>query len=185
MARTFGKGKTLARASLWQGSVGDFGEERVQLPDGREMTLAILKHPGAAAVVPFLNEREIVLLRQYRHAAGETLWEVPAGKLDDGEDPRLCAARELTEETGYVAGKVERVGSIYTTPGFTDEVIHLFVAYDLREGSSALEADEVIETSSMPLSEALELIDRGEIRDAKTICALFQAARAHPVDPQS
>lgn len=183
MAKTFDKAETLKRTTLWRGNVGEFGEEHVRLSDGHEMTLAILKHPGAAAVVPFLNEREIVLLRQYRHAPRETLWEIPAGKLDDEEDPEACAARELTEETGYVAARLRRIGSILTTPGFTDEVIHLFSAHDLSAGKRALEADEVIETATMPLSDALRLIDTGEIRDAKTVCALFHAARRQAAEP--
>lgn len=177
--RDFGTGRTVDRTSLWRGSVGDFGQERVVLPDGHEMTLAILKHPGAAAVLPFVSDSEIVLLRQYRHAALETLWEVPAGKLDPGETPLDCAARELTEETGYRAGRIEPLGSILTTPGFTDEVIHLFAARDLSKGASNTDEDEVLETVVLDFEEALQLVDQGQIRDGKTICTLLKAARRY------
>jgi len=179
-------GRLIERRVLWRGSVGAFGLETVQLPargradahaGGRRVELAILRHPGAAAVVPFLDRERIVLLRQYRHAAGGTIWEVPAGKLDGDEDPALCAARELQEETGYRAGRIEPTGAILTTPGFTDEKIWLFSAFDLAPGESAHEDHEVIRTEVVPLARALDMIEQGEIADGKTIAALFLAAR--------
>jgi len=172
-----GGGRLIERRVLWQGSVGSFGLDTVVLPTGRRAELAILRHPGAAAVVPFLDRERVVLLRQFRHAAGGTIWEVPAGKLDGGEDPAVCAARELQEETGYRAGRIERTGSIFTTPGFTDERIHLFCAFELEPGETAHEPHEVIQSEVVPLTQALEMIERGEISDAKTIAALFLAAR--------
>jgi ADP-ribose pyrophosphatase len=171
--------RLVARRVLWEGSVGSFGLDTVVLPGGQRTELAILHHPGAAAVVPFLDHDRVVLLRQFRHAAGGTLWEVPAGKLDGGEDPAVCAARELAEETGYRAGRLERTGAIFTTPGFTDERIHLFCAYDLSPGATAHEHHEVIHTEVGPFARALEMIDAGEITDGKTIAALFLAARRH------
>jgi ADP-ribose pyrophosphatase len=104
---------------------------------------------------------------------------VPAGKLDAGEDPARCAARELAEETGYRARRLERTGMIFTTPGFTDERIHLFCAFELSPGASAHEHNEVIRTEVVPLAQALEMIDSGEISDGKTIAALFLAARRY------
>jgi ADP-ribose pyrophosphatase len=172
-------GRLISRRVLWEGSVGSFGLDTVVLPGGQRAELAILHHPGAAAVVPFLDRERIVLLRQFRHAAGGTIWEVPAGKLDAGEDPVVCAERELAEETGYRAGRLERTGSIFTTPGFTDERIHLFCAYDLTPGATAHEHHEVIETEVVALARALDMIDAGEITDGKTIAALFFAARRH------
>ena len=172
-------GRLIARRVLWEGSVGSFGLDTIVLPGGQRAELAILHHPGAAAVVPFLDRERIVLLRQFRHAAGGTIWEVPAGKLDAGEDPASCAERELAEETGYRAGRLERTGEILTTPGFTDERIHLFCAYDLSAGATAHEHHEVIRTEVLPFARALELIDAGEITDGKTIAALFFAARRH------
>jgi len=171
------RAKLVERRVIWEGNVGSFGLDTVVLPSGKSATLALFKHPGAAAVVPFLDEENVVLLRQFRHAAGGEIWEVPAGKLDRGEDPRLCAARELEEETGYRAGRVVQTGSILTTPGFTDERIHLFCAYDLVEGTAAPEAHEVLRSEIVPLAHALAMIESGEICDGKTIAALFLAAR--------
>jgi ADP-ribose pyrophosphatase len=155
----------------------EVSRERVTLPNGRELWLDIVHHPGAAAVVPFTGEGEVALIRQYRHAAGGAILEVPAGKLDAGEAPELCAARELAEEAGYRAGRLVALGRIWTTPGFTDEVIHLFAAFDLTRTATRPEDDEVIEVMRVPLEEALDLIWRGELRDAKSALALIQAAR--------
>ena len=154
----------------------DVSRERVRLPGGRETELDIVRHPGAAAVVPFLDEDHVLLIRQYRHAAGGTILEVPAGKLDPGETPEVCAARELEEEAGRRAGRLEKLGWIFTTPGFTDEVIHLFAAYELATVPTRHEPDEVIELVPMPFVEALELVWRGELTDAKSALALVHAA---------
>ena len=151
--------------------------ERVTLPNGREMLIDIVHHPGAAAVVPFTGRDEVALIRQYRHAAGGSILEVPAGKLDAGEAPERCAARELAEEAGYRAGRIAALGSIWTTPGFTDEVIHLFAAFDLERCSSRPEDDEVIEVIRVPFERALDMVWRGELRDAKSALALIYAAR--------
>ncbi|HXZ85375.1 MAG TPA: NUDIX hydrolase [Myxococcota bacterium] len=171
------RGRLVERRVLWEGNVGSFGLDTVDLPSGERATLALFRHPGAAAVVPFLDRERIVLLRQFRHAAGGVIWEVPAGKLDRGEDPLACAARELEEETGYRAGRIERTGSILTTPGFTDERIHLFCAYELAPGHAKPEAHEVLHAEIVPLERALAMVESGEICDGKTIAALFLAAR--------
>lgn len=151
--------------------------EEVVLPNGNRVELEIISHPGAAAVVPFLSDDRILLLRQYRHAAGGYIWEIPAGKLDPGEEPRACAERELAEETGYRARRIEQTGVILTTPGFTDERIYLFSAFDLEPGVTAHEVSEVIELHEVPFEEALAMVDRGEIIDGKTLAALFHACR--------
>jgi len=150
--------------------------ERVELPGGRTVELDVVRHPGAAAIVPFERADEVLLIRQYRHAAGGTIWEVPAGKLD-GEAPERCAARELEEEVGRRPGRLVRLASILTTPGFTDEVIHLFAAFDLTPAPQQLEADEVIEVVPTPFDRALAMVWSGEIRDAKSALALLHAAR--------
>jgi ADP-ribose pyrophosphatase len=155
----------------------EVSRERVVLPNGRELWLDIVHHPGAAAVVPFTGEAEVALIRQYRHAAGGQILEVPAGKLDGGEAPELCAERELAEEAGFRAGRLVPLGRIWTTPGFTDEVIHLFAAFDLTPTALRPEDDEVIEVMRVPLDDALEMIWRGELRDAKSALALIHAAR--------
>jgi len=151
--------------------------ERVMLPNGREMLIDVVHHPGAAAVVPFTGDAEVALIRQFRHAAGGTILEVPAGKLDAGEPPDRCAERELAEEAGFRAGRIVHLGSIWTTPGFTDEVIHLFAAFDLSPVPSRPEDDEVIEVIRVPLDRALDWVWSGELRDAKSALALLHAAR--------
>jgi ADP-ribose pyrophosphatase len=169
--------RELGRRILHRGSIGSFGLYEVELPSGHSFTLEVIRHPGAAAVVPFLDRERIVLIRQYRFAPGRVLWEVPAGKLEPGEPPADCAARELAEETGYRAGHIERMGEILTTPGFTDECIHLFRAWDLSPGSAQREANEWMEVRDVQLADALAMVESGEIVDAKTIVALHHAAR--------
>jgi ADP-ribose pyrophosphatase len=175
--KDFGKATLLAREELWRGTIGSFGLDEIRLADGRRMQLALLHHPGAAAVVPFVDEGTILMLRQFRYAAGSTIWEIPAGKLDENEDPIHCAVRELEEETGYRCQHIEPLGMIHTTPGFTDEVIHLFCAYDLVQGQKALDPDEAIAIAEVPLARAYQMVDEGEITDGKTICALFHVLR--------
>jgi len=150
--------------------------DRVALPNGRSVLLDLLKHPGAAAVVPFLDADRVLLIRQYRFATGGYLLEVPAGKLDPGEAPDACAARELEEETGYRAGRIEPLGAIWPSPGFTDEKIHLFAAHALVPAAQRLEADEVIELVPMSFDEAIRRVRAGEIQDAKSALALLLAA---------
>src|SRR5262245_13088489 len=151
--------------------------ERVTLPNGNSVELDIVRHPGASAVVPFVSATQVLLIRQYRYAAGGTLLEVPAGKLDPAESPEQCAVRELEEEAGCRAGRLVGLGWIWTTPGFTDERIHLFAAFDLEEVPHRHDPDEVIEPVRLSLDEALGLVWSGEINDAKSALALIHAAR--------
>ena len=165
---------------IYRGRIVHLTVEDVTLPNGHTVPLEIVRHPGAAAVAALDERGDVTLLRQYRHAVGGYLWEVPAGKLDAGESPAACAARELAEEVGLVAGRLEPVGSIVTCPGFCDEVIHLFVATGLRPVPIRREIDEVIDVvKTMSLRDALNMIRRGDIRDAKTIAALVQADLRH------
>ena len=152
-------------------------KHRVRLPNGREMELDIVQHPGASAVVPFVSASEVLLIRQYRHATGASILEVPAGKIDAGESPETTAARELEEEIGRRPGRLEKLGWVWTSPGFTDEKIHLYAAFDLERSVARPEDDEIIEVIPTPLSEALELVWRGELTDAKSAMALIHAAR--------
>jgi ADP-ribose pyrophosphatase len=165
------------RRLVHQGSALSFWLEEIELPNGSSLELEVVRHPGASTVVPFLDPDHILLLWQYRHAAGGYIWEVPAGKLEPGEAPEACARRELEEETGYRAGRLEETGVVLTTPGFSDERIHLFCAWDLTPGQTAHESSEVIEVHEVPFAEALAMVDRGEIVDGKTLAALFHAAR--------
>jgi ADP-ribose pyrophosphatase len=171
-------GKVLERRSVYDGRVVKLSVERVRLPNGRETDLEVIQHPGASAILPFVSREEVLLIRQHRHCAGGSILEVPAGKLDPGEPPDVCALREVEEETGYRAGRLVPHGWIWTTPGFTDEKIHLFSATDLTPGRQDLDSDEVLQVERMPLAEALERAAKGDIRDAKTIATLFRAARA-------
>ena len=150
--------------------------EEVELPGGRRAQLDLIRHPGAAAVVPFLSDDEVLLIRQFRYAAGGEIYEVPAGKLDPGESPLACAVRELEEETGYRAARMDHLGEILTTPGFTDERIHLFSAHGLSPGTQKLGDDELIELVPLPLAQALEMLWDGGIPDAKSGLALVHAA---------
>ena len=160
--------------------------DTVRFPDGSVGTLEMVRHPGASAVVPFLDapadpDPRVILIRQYRYAAGGYLWEIPAGTLDPGDTPDSCASRELREEAGCVAGRLEHLVTIYTTPGFTDERIHLYAARDLTRVPSALEADEFLETHEVRWSEVGRMIRRGEIADGKSLSALMymQCFRRH------
>lgn len=147
--------------------------ETHRLPDGRTADFEVVRHPGGAAVLPILPDGRLVLIRQLRPVVGETLWEIPAGRLEPGEAPETCVRRELREEAGYAAGRLEKLGEMLTAPGFCDEVVHLFVARDLQPVECAPEEDEVIEAIPVPLAEALAMVRRGEIRDGKTQLALL------------
>ncbi|MBV8203195.1 MAG: NUDIX hydrolase [Acidobacteria bacterium] len=150
--------------------------DRIRLPNGAEHDFEMIHHPGAAAIVPLLGSGEVVLLRQFRYATGGWLLEVPAGTLDAGESPEQCAARELREETGLQAGALQPLGWIWTTPGFTDERIWLYLATDLTAGRQALEGDEVLTLERLPLARAAAMAAGGEIVDAKSVAALLRAA---------
>lgn len=167
----------LARSRLYSGPIFDLRQDRVRLPNGRVADLDVIAHPGAAAVVPIDPDGQVLLLRQYRYATGRWLLEVPAGKLAPGERPADCAGRELEEETGFTAGRLDELGSIWTTPGFTDERIWLYLARDLRPGRRGLEPDEVLEPASLPWGEVLARVADGGISDAKSVCSLLFAQR--------
>lgn len=171
----------LATRRVYSGNVVRLDVDTVRFPDGSTGELELIRHPGAAAVIPCASDPAggdptILMIRQFRHAADGPLWEIPAGTLAPGEAPEACARRELREETGVAAARIERLTSIYTTPGFTDEVIHLFWAQGLTQGETARERDEFIEVVPRPLSEVLSGIRGGEIRDAKTVVAILYMA---------
>jgi ADP-ribose pyrophosphatase len=165
----------------YEGRLLKVDTDTVRAPDGSVIELEMVRHPGAAAVVPVLSDPagadpHILMLRQYRYAAGDTLWEIPAGVLEPNEEPVACARRELREEAGAQADRIEHLTTIYTTPGFTDERIHLFWATGISAGEPRHEADEFIELSPQPLSRVMDMIRSGEITDGKTIIALLFVA---------
>ena len=158
--------------NVYTGKVVTLNIETVALPNGLTIELEVVRHPGAAAVVPLKENGSVVLIRQFRHAAGGFIYEIPAGKLHTGEDPRSCATRELEEEIGYKAGQLTLLSRIFTAPGFTDEVIHVYLATGLTKGRQHLDRDEVLEVVEVSLQEAIGMIRAGTIRDAKTIVGL-------------
>ncbi len=151
-------------------------EDEVRLPGGAVARLESIRHPGAAAVLPFLEDGSVLLVKQYRHAMGGWILEVPAGKLDDNEKPELCAAREVEEEVGHRVGKLIDLGAIFTTPGFTDEVIWLYEAHELTKTKLAHEEDEVIEVITLAFKDAVDAVRDGRIRDGKSVAAILHAA---------
>ncbi len=156
--------------------------DEVRFPDGSVGTLEMIRHRGASAVLPLRGspddeDPEVILVRQYRYAADGYMYEVPAGMIDPGESWEDCARRELEEEAGVRAGQLRKLTHIYTTPGFTDEVIHLFLAWDLEEGAVDRDHDEFMEVVTMPMSRALAMVESGEIVDCKSVSTLLYAAR--------
>lgn len=162
---------------VYRGKIVELFLEQVRLPNGAETELEIVHHPGGAAVVALDAENRVCLLRQYRHAAGGWLWELPAGKLDPGEPPLATAQRELQEEAGLHAARWESLGKIISSPGVFTEVVHLFLARDLSGTPADAEAHEVFEVHWVPFAEALAQARTGEIMDAKTLAGFFRAER--------
>lgn len=160
---------------IFKGRIIRLTLETVKLPNGAEAELEIVHHPGGAAVVALDGERRVCLLRQYRHAIGGWLWELPAGKLDPGEEPRTTAERELEEEAGVRAAAWQPLGRTISSPGIFTEVIHLYLAQDLKTVPAAAEEHEVFEVHWLPWAEALRMATEGEIEDAKTLAGLLRA----------
>jgi len=165
----------------YTGRVINLDIDQVRFPNGKVGELEMIRHSGASAVLPFLGDPAgedptILLIRQYRYAADGFIYEIPAGRLEPGEPPEQCAVRELREETGCTAARMEHLYTMYTTPGFTDEKIHLFVATGLERGETALEQDEFVEVVPTTMSAALRLIKDGTINDAKTALSILYVA---------
>jgi ADP-ribose pyrophosphatase len=179
-SQTVEPGKISSRR-IHKGRIITVDTDTVRFPNGSVGELDMVRHPGASAIVPFVSDPlgddpQILLLKQYRYAAEQYLYEIPAGRLDPGEDPAHCAARELREETGCTAERVEFLFTMFTTPGFSDEKIHVFLATGLVRGETAHEADEFMTIETVTLSRALQLIQEGEIKDAKTALGILFAA---------
>jgi ADP-ribose pyrophosphatase len=163
---------------IYTGRVLNLDLDTVRFPNGSVGELEMIRHPGASAVVPFVgdpraDDPEVLMIQQFRHAADRYVWEIPAGRLDVGEDPEACARRELEEEAGVLANTLQRLTTIWTTPGFTDERIHLFLAIGLTPGTSRREPDEFVEVRRLQWSKVLRLAEQGEIADGKTLVSLL------------
>ena len=164
-----------SRTTLHRGRVFNLIRENVTLDNGVTTDMEFVEHPGATAIIPMLNESRVLLLKQYRHSLRQYIWEIPAGTLDPQESIMNCAKRELIEETGYSARQWQKLGEITPVPGYSDERIHIFLATDLQPAEQNLDTDEIINVHDVGFSEAIEMIEKGEIQDAKSIAGLYLA----------
>ena len=170
--------KKISSENVFDGVLLHVRKDEVELPNGHKAVREWIQHPGASAVIPLLPDNQIILVKQFRYPVGQVTLEVPAGKLDKvNEDPIVCAERELSEETGYTAGKIWKLTTIATTVGFTNEVIHLYAAKDLTPGKQHPDDDEFINTVKVPLTAALQLVESGKIIDAKSIISILLLAK--------
>lgn len=165
--------KTISSQPIYDGRIIKVKVDEVQLPNGNTAKREIVNHQGAVAVMPLTDDGKLIAVRQFRKPLERTIVEIPAGKLEPGEEPLACAIRELEEETGYTAQKMELLSSFYTSPGFADELLHVYVATGLTKGESRPDEDEFVDVLALTLEQARELHRTGEIRDAKTVVALF------------
>ena len=170
--------KEISSENVFDGVLLHVRKDEVELPNGHKSVREWIKHPGASSVIPLLPDNQIILVKQFRYPVGQVTLEVPAGKLDvEGEDPLVCAERELSEETGYTAGKIWKLTTIATTVGFSNEFIHLYAAKDLTPGKQHPDDDEFINTVKMPLTAAMQLVESGKIIDAKSIISILLLAK--------
>lgn len=178
--------KILSEDQAWRGCILDVRSLKVELPNGHVAGRDVIRHPGAAAVVALTSTGKIALVRQYRTALDRVTVEIPAGKLDPGEDPLECAKRELREETGFVPGKIRYLTTIATTPGFCDELIHIYFATQLELAGADPDDDEFVNVELVPLHELIDAVLDGKIEDAKTVVgALACDAIAHRLAEES
>jgi ADP-ribose pyrophosphatase len=166
--------KTLHSEEIYSGKIITLELHEVELPNGKQSKREIVKHPGAVAIIALTEDNKMVMVEQYRKALERTIVEIPAGKLEKGEEPASCARRELEEETGYVCESLELISSFYTSPGFSDEIIHVFLATGLtkKENAAAMDEDEFVNLEELTLKEALQYVKEQKIYDAKTIYAV-------------
>ena len=170
------KNKVLSTSRIYDGRIINLRLDEVELPDGRHAQREVVEHPGACVIVPVDSEGQVYLVRQYRDAAAEELLELPAGKLEPGEEPLACARRECLEELGLEAGSWTHLASFYSSPGFCDELLHCFLARELRQGAPDADREEFLTPESWPLTNLAELL--GQLRDAKSIAGLLLAQLA-------
>lgn len=169
--------KTISRKHIYQGNIIKVESQTVELPDGREATRDVVLHPGAAVIIPLSDKGELYIVKQYRKPIDSVSLEIPAGKLDYGEDPMVCAERELKEETGLSAENIRHMISIHSTPGFSNEILHMYLATGLKEGELCADDDEFITSEKIPVGILVNQVMTGEITDAKTIIGILLAER--------
>ena len=170
--------KKISSENVFDGVLLHVRRDEVELPNGHKSVREWIKHPGASSVIPLLPDNQIILVKQFRYPVGRVTLEVPAGKLDSvGEDPLICAERELSEETGYTAGKIWKLTTLATTVGFSNEIIHLYAATDLTAGKQHPDDDEFINTVKIPLTAAVQMVESGKIIDGKTVISILLLAK--------
>jgi ADP-ribose pyrophosphatase len=172
--------KTLRSEKRYSGTVFNLVIDEVEYPSGNRGVREVAEHAGGAVVVPLLDDGSVLLVNQFRYPVKKKLFELPAGKLAPGEDPQACAARELEEETGYTAGTLTKLTAIYTSPGFCSEQLHLYVATHLQKsptGQRLEEGEMDLTVKAIPIDEVIEMIERQDIVDGKTICGIFMVER--------
>jgi ADP-ribose pyrophosphatase len=169
--------KVNSKATLYEGRVFKLLRENVTLNNGVTVDLDIIHHPGASAIIPMSGNDNVILIKQYRHALRDFIWEIPAGTLDPDETPLECAKRELIEETGFSANTWQKLGEITPVPGYSNERIHMFLAADLVPAEQDLDKDEMLDVHEVSLGKAVEMIHEGAIQDSKTIAGLFMTTK--------
>ncbi|WP_333870461.1 NUDIX hydrolase [Desulforamulus putei] len=167
--------KTLSSKRVYEGRILNLRVDQVLLPNGKESGREVVEFSEAVTIVAVTEDKKVLLVTQYRYPVSEILLEAPAGKMDPRENPVACARRELKEETGYTAGSLEKICEFYTTPGFTNELMHVFLARDLTPGEQSPDEDEFVQVEAVPLQDAIAMIYNGKIRDGKTIAGLLAA----------
>lgn len=167
--------KTISSEYIYKGKIINLRKDTVELSGGKSGVREVVEHEGAAAVIPITNQKEIILVEQYRKAPDKNLLEIPAGKLENGEDPKECALRELQEEIGKGAGEIHSLLHFYSSPGFCSEIIYLFAALDLYESKQKQDFNEIFEIHTFSLEKAVEMIEKGFINDAKTVIGIYAA----------
>ncbi len=171
------KEKTISTKQIYQGNIISVECQTVELPDGREAPRDIVRHPGASVVIPLSDDGQLYMVKQYRKPIDSISLEIPAGKLDHGEDPMVCAERELKEETGLKAEHIRHLLSIHSTPGFSNEILHMYLATGLSEGEACADEDEFITSEKIPVDLLVNMVMKGEITDAKSIIGILLAER--------
>ncbi|HKQ74947.1 MAG TPA: NUDIX hydrolase [Blastocatellia bacterium] len=171
----------LESEKIFEGAVISVERDLLLEENGMEIIREIVRHPGGAGGLPMFDDGRVALVRQYRHPAGRELLEIPAGRIEAGEAPEMCAAREIEQEIGFRAGRIEKLSEFYSTPGFCEERLYVYLATDLTPSLQNLDHDELIEVVYLPFAEALKMAECGEIEDSKTIIALLMTGKLRSI----